>query len=248
MRRPARTRPWAPCPTRQSCSAPATGSSTAARGALLCADTKSAPRSPPARPGARPRRPPAAPGPTATRSSPRAPPPAARRRTAQGPAHPGAVSRAHPPTADLATGQIDPLSRDLCPMLVYAHHDRHRDNLPSSKPRAGSNPQTQRMLVSVAVPSVEQPGRADSNRARHTHHEGPATFTIRGGLTCRPDRNPDITSFVLARPSRPRCRGWLCSRLWVASESAPELGSAASAWSVDLPNVLRRKWKRLTSS
>jgi hypothetical protein len=49
------------------------------------------------------------------------------------PPHPGAVRRAYPRATDLAAVQIDPLRSDLRPMLVYAHHDRHLHQLPSSR-------------------------------------------------------------------------------------------------------------------
>ncbi len=45
----------------------------------------------------------------------------------QEPAYSGAVGRAHPPTADLAAVQIDPLRSDLCP-LPSTNGDREIDS------------------------------------------------------------------------------------------------------------------------
>jgi hypothetical protein len=51
----------------------------------------------------------------------------------QEPPYPGTVRRADPRATDLTAIQIDPLRSDLRPMLVYAHHDRHLHQLPSSR-------------------------------------------------------------------------------------------------------------------
>jgi hypothetical protein len=55
-----------------------------------------------------------------------------------------------------------------------------------------------------SVPSVDSPAARDCNRACHTYsvrHEGPGHLH-RGPLTCPPDRNPDMTSFVRRQEAR----------------------------------------------
>ena len=96
---------------------------------------------PPARPGAPPRRPARAPRPrTASPSSPptrpRAPAPLNGARNVRTDA---AVRRRDPRARDLAGDRLDPLRRDLRPMLIQPHHDRHADTSPSI-PRSPARP------------------------------------------------------------------------------------------------------------
>ena len=143
------------------------------RALLLAA---SAPRSRPARPDAPPRRPARAPRPrTATRSSPPARPPAPRPRTAPRTAapRPGPPARPAPATTSPVIG-VDPLRRDLRPMLIKPHHDRHHatsrsSTTPRRARRAGRPGRRIAYREPRSVPPIRMAGRAAAIRARlHT--------------------------------------------------------------------------------
>ena len=143
-------------------------------------------RSPPARRDARGRRPLAAPGPrTASPSSPPTPPRAAAAEPAQEPPHTRAVRGPHPRPADLARLGVDPLGRDLRPMFIKSHHDRHRARLPSQVNPASSS--TRALTRTASSPTHRIPwvtvGTSSSNgrpRGRQSARASPTPFDAEG--------------------------------------------------------------------
>jgi hypothetical protein len=134
--------------------------------------------------------------------------------------HAGSVGGPHPRPADLAGGRVDPLGRDLCPVLIEPHDDRHAPSppCPSQSPSSSTTRAVTRAAfmgpthripwVTVGTSSFEWPAaRALSARALTyaVRRGGPATFKATLAPTCSchrcgserdVQRAPETTPFV----------------------------------------------------
>ena len=124
--------------------------------------------------------------------------------------HPGTVRRRDPRARDLAGDRVDPLRRDLRPMLIQTHHDRHQTTSPRQPRRRSTRRQRQPGTQPIAyreprsVPPVRMAGRAAAIRARLQRRS-----TRRTGHLHRPRHaNRDMTSFGTAPLATATSVGW----------------------------------------
>ena len=138
----------------------------------LAASCPSDRRSQPTRPDApQRRRAGSPPRETASRSLPPTRPRALRHQTAPELPHRDPVRRRDSRTADLAGERVDPLRRDLRPVLIHPHHDRHQTPTlspaqRSSTRRSKARRAGHRIPWNTAGTSVRLAGRAAAIRAR----------------------------------------------------------------------------------
>ena len=115
----------------------------------------------------------------------------------------GAVRRRHPRARDLPGDRVDPLRRELRPMLIQTHHDRHAHTSPFDSP---ASPGTRQRAASSPTHRIpwDTVGTSYSNgRPRGRNPRAPTTpFDAEDRPPSSPDHvNRDITSFAHDRAS-----------------------------------------------
>jgi len=119
-------------------------------------------------------------------------------------ADPGTVRRHDPGTRDLRGHRVDPLRRDLRPMLIKSHHDRHAITTRSSTPASLTTPTRSAKRAGLRIPWTTVGTSSSIGRPRGRYPRAPtAPFDVEGRPPSPPgSRLPGHDIFARGRLGR----------------------------------------------